>query len=298
MLDVRRLTLLREVSLRGSMTAAARELSYSHSAVSQQLALLEKEAGIPLLEKVGRNVRLTPAGEDLVRSTEAVLTALERAESDLAAFHERPQGVVRLVAFATISRTVVMAAMATLATDHPGLEVRLRVADPEVAVPLLVSRQVDIVLTDAFPGTEPSPATGIDQLLLGRDPVRGYLPSGVADDAAALPDVPWIMEPRASAATQWALRVCRERGFEPRIVHESSDLLLHLQMVERGLAAAFLPDLVVRESGGSTILPSPALPADQHRSIHLLIRHGAGSRPSTIAVRTALRQAFDEQMRH
>ena len=117
MLDVHRLTLLREVKLLGSMSAAARELAYSHSAISQQLGVLEKETGVILLEKVGRNVKLTPAGEELVRNTEAILAAIERAESDLATSHQRAQGVVTVAAFATISRSVMPTAMAELARN-------------------------------------------------------------------------------------------------------------------------------------------------------------------------------------
>ena len=153
MLDLHRLTLLREVKLHGSMSAAARELGYSHSAISQQLGVLEKETGVVLLEKVGRSVRLTPAGEELVRNTEAILAAIERAESDLATAHERAHGVVTVAAFASISRSVMPAAVADLARKFPGLDVRLRREEPEVAVMQLMSRQVDAVVTDAFPGT-------------------------------------------------------------------------------------------------------------------------------------------------
>lgn len=289
--------LLREVWLRGSMTAAARELSYSHSAVSQQLALLERESGTPLLEKVGRNVRLTPAGEELVRNTEAILAAVERAESDLVAFHEQPRGVVRLAAFATISRSIMPGALTTLAERHPDIDVRLQVADPEAAVPRLTSRQVDVVITDSYPGTETIASGGVHRTAIGRDPVRGYLPEGVDDrDFERLRDVPWVMEPRGAASTQWALRVCRERGFEPAIAHESSDLLFHLRMVEHGLAAAFLPDMVVREFR-SPLRPSSSLPSDQHRTIHLLVREGSGERAALLAVRDAVATEFAHAMR-
>ncbi|WP_040165924.1 LysR family transcriptional regulator [Microbacterium gorillae] len=291
MLDLHRLRLLREVKLRGSMSAAARELSYSHSAISQQLALLEKETRVVLLERVGRNVKLTPAGEELVRNTEAILAAVERAESDLASAHERPQGIVTVAAFATISRTVMPRVLSALAEDYPGLDVRLQLHDPEEAVVRLIARQVDAVITDSFPGTEPD-APGIHATALGDDPVRGYLPAGVTDASpAALRDVRWAMEPRTSAATQWALRVCRERGFEPLVAHESSDLLFHLRMVEAGLAAAFLPDIVLRESG-SSLQPSAALPTGEHRGIVFLTRAGSEDRPALTVIRDAVGRAL------
>lgn len=298
MLDVHRLLLLREVRLRGSMTAAARELSYSHSAISQQLALLEREVGTALLQRVGRNVRLTPAGEDLVRSTEAILAAIERAEADLAAFDERPRGVVRVAAFASISRSIMPAALTALADEHPGLDVRMRLASPEAAVPRLTSRQVDMVITDAYPGTEALAADGVHLTAIGRDPIRGYLPDGVdGTDPERLRQVTWVMEPATAASTQWALRVCREHGFEPKVSHESTDLLFHLRMVEHGLAAAFLPDMVLRESG-SSLTASSLLPSNQHRTIHLLVREGSETRPALAAVRNAVVAAFATAMRH
>lgn len=294
MLDVHRLTLLREVKLHGSMSAAARELAYSHSAISQQLGVLEKETGVILLEKVGRNVKLTPAGEELVRNTEAILAAIERAESDLATSHERAHGVVTVAAFATISRSVMPAAMAELARNFPGLDVRLRREEPETAVMQLMSRQVDAVVTDAFPGTQGAPDGGIHTTVVGQDPIRGYLPHGVAfEDFGQLRNARWVVEPLTAASTQWALRVCRERGIEPVIAHVSSDVLFHLRMVEHGLAAAFLPDMVVREAG-SDVVPSSWLPSDQHRSIQFLVRAGSEHSVALVAVREAIVQAFQQ----
>lgn len=275
------------------MSAAARELNYSHSAISQQLALLEREVGVALLERVGRAVKLTPAGEDLVRNTEVILAAVERAESDLALAHERPQGVVTVAVFATIARSVMPAVLADLAERLPALDVRLRLCDPDDAVARLVARKVDAVITDAFPGTPgpagvPGPGGGIHSTLLGADPVRGYLPPGVDGARGDLHGVPWVMEPRETASAQWAMRVCRERGFEPHVVHESSDVLFHLRLVERGLAAAFLPDMVVREAG-TALVPSSELPSDQERGIVFLSRAGAEERPALVAVREAVR---------
>lgn len=293
MLDLHRLMLLREVRQHGTMSAAARELAYSHSAISQQLALLEREAGVVLLEKVGRNVKLTSAGEELVRNSEAIFAAVERAESDLAKAHSRPQGVVTVAAFATISRIVLPKALAMLARHVPGLEVRLRLADPDQAARQLVARQVDAVLTDSYPGT-PSSGGGLDATVLGDDPVRAYLPDPIMDgDLEQLRRVPWIMEPLASGSTQWALRVCRERGFEPIVAHESADLLFHLRLVEQGLAAAFLPDMVLQEAG-SRLSPSTWLPVDQHRSILFLVRSGSQDSPPLVAIRDAVAGALRE----
>jgi molybdate transport repressor ModE-like protein len=291
-LDLHRLTILREIKLSGSMTAAARKLSYSHSAISQQMAQLERDAGVPLLDRVGRNVVLTSAGEELVRNTEAILAAMERAESDLASALQRPAGVVTVAAFPTISRAVVPAALALLARRFPGLDVRLRTCDPEEAVKRLVARQVDAVFTDAYPGTETT-TSGVHVTVLGNDPIRCYLPDPAMDgDFDRIRTVPWVMEPGLTSATQWALRVCRERGFEPMIAHESADLLFHLRMVEEGLAAAFLPDMVVRE-GHSTLTPCTSMPIDQQRTLGFVVRAGAEQRPQLTVVRDAVAEVLN-----
>lgn len=297
MLDIHRLRLLREVKLYGSMSAAARSLSYSHSAISQQLAQLERETGVKLLERIGRNVHLTPAGEELVLNTEAILAAIERAEADLASSHERPQGSITLAAFASISRAVLPSALARLAAQHPLLQVNVSRHEPEEALLRLVSRQVDAVITDSFPGTSAGSTVDLHTTILGQDPVRGYLPAGLEmSDAEAVRRLPWVMEPHGTAASHWALRVCRERGFEPRVAHVSTDVLFHLRMVEQGLAAAFLPDLVMQETG-SRLQPSSWLPADQRRTILFITRRGSEHHPGFEALREALLQAFAEMDR-
>lgn len=294
MLDLNRIRLLREVSLHGSMSAAARSLSYSHSAISQQLAQLERETGVKLLERAGRNVQLTPAGRELVRNTETVLAALEKAESDLAASHRRAQGAFTVATFASISRAVIPAALVRLAQAHPELEVRIQRYEPEAAIVRLASRQVDAIITDSFPGTSSGSANGLHTTILGQDPIRGYLPPGLGiPDEQAAATLPWVMEPAESAAAQWALRVCRERGFEPRVQHVSSDVLFHLRMVERGLAAAFLPDMLLAETG-SRLQPSSWLPADQRRTLLLIARKGS---EDNLAL-TAVRQALEAELEH
>lgn len=295
MLDVHRLVLLRAVAMHGSITAAARELGYSHSAVSQQLALLERETASKLVEKAGRTVRLTPVGLDLVRNTEAVLAALEHAETELAASMEQPRGSVTVAVYSSLGRLVMPAALQALHRDFPRLEVRVRRLDPQEAVVQLAARRVDAVVTDAFPGTQLTPVGGIEVRELGSDPVRGYVPAQVTN-AEHLDGIPWVMEPADAPSTHWALRVTRERGIEPRIVHESSDMLFHLRMVEAGLAAAFLPDLVVREAH-SDLEPSPLLPVERVRRILLLTRAGAGDQPALAAVGDAVSIALRQQVR-
>ncbi|MDV3123995.1 LysR family transcriptional regulator [Mycobacterium sp. 21AC1] len=293
MLDVHRLVLLREVQLRGTITAAAQALSYSHSAVSQQLGLLEKEAGVPLLEKVGRGVRLTQAGEDLARHAEDIMAILERAESDLAARDTTVRGVLRLGAFTTISRTVVPRVICTLERQYPELDIRYRQVEPETGLLLLSSRRIDVLIADSYPGMSVSVPADLNVDLLTRDPIRVYLPAGV--DVAALDGLRrlrWVFEPSGSEAHAWTRAVCQRHGFEPDIAYESADLLFHLRLVQAGLAAAFLPDSFVRDADVEAA-PTALLDTDQLRDISLICRAGAERRPSIIACR----DAFVEHLR-
>lgn len=130
MLDVRRLRLLRELARRGTIAAVAEALTFSPSAVSQQLGVLEREAGLPLLERTGRGVRLTPAGQNLVRHAEAVLERLEQADADLAEARGGLAGALRIGAFPTATRAIVPAALIALARRHPGLEPMVSETDP------------------------------------------------------------------------------------------------------------------------------------------------------------------------
>src|SRR5450432_799776 len=130
MLDIRRLRLLRELSLRGTITAVAEALAFTPSAVCQQLSVLEREAGVPLLQRTGRRVVLTPAGLNLVHHAEAVLERLEQATADLAGARHGLAGPLRIGTFPTATRAMVPAALAILARQHPGLEPMVSEIDP------------------------------------------------------------------------------------------------------------------------------------------------------------------------
>lgn len=287
MLDVHRLVLLREVHLRGSMTAAARALSYTHSSVSQQLGLLEKEAGVPLLEKVGRGVRLTQAAEELVCRVDDILAILERAESDLATSDQEVRGTLRLAAFSTVSRTTVPQVIGTLQQRHPVLDLRYQQVEPEDGLLLLSSRRIDVLVADSYPGTSESQPTDVHVEVLTRDPIRAYLPPGMsADTLEDLRSIRWVLEPTGTEANNWVRGWCQRSGFEPEAAYESADLLFHLRMVQAELAAAFLPDLLVRDACAQ-LTPSPLLDADQHRDISLLCRIGAERHPAVVACRDA-----------
>jgi DNA-binding transcriptional LysR family regulator len=288
MLDLHRLRLLRELKHRGTLAAVAAALSYSPSSISQQLSLLETEVGVPLLEPVGRRVRLTPQAEILVDHTEALLERLERAEADVAASLTRLTGTLRVASFQTAALALIPAALTSLRTAHPGLRAHVTQLEPERALPALLARDFDLVIAEEYPGIpNPRPAE-LEQEDLCGDTLR--LASLAGTDLPALAGQPWIMEPEGSAARQWAVTLCRDAGFEPDVRFESPDLLLHLRLVEQGHAAAFLPDLVWR--GRPPTLALGHLPEErQARRLFTVVRRGSGEHPAIRAGRRALLRA-------
>lgn len=236
MYDLHRLRLLRELKHRGTLAAVAAALSYGPSSISQQLSLLQTEVGVPLLESVGRRVRLTPQAEILVAHTEALLERMERAEADIASSLAELTGTIRLATFQTAALALVPVALTLLREAHPRLRVHLIQVEPETALPALVARDFDLVVAEEYPGS-PAPRAGeLDYEDLCVDSMRLALPAAVRDRTQPhqLADHPWIMEPEGSVARHWAMSLCRQAGFEPDVRFESTDVLLHLRLVREG----------------------------------------------------------------
>lgn len=299
--DLHRLRLLRELKHRGTLAAVAAALSYSPSTVSQQLSQLESEAGVRLLEPAGRRVRLTEQAEILVAHTEAVLERLERAEADIAASVAGLTGTLRVAAFQTAALVLLPAALTLLHAAHPGLRVHLTQSEPEQALPALLARDFDLVVSEEFPG-RPHPRTdGLEHEPLCDDPLRLALPPGTDAPSAPMAALraaagrPWAMEPEGSAARRWTLTLCREAGFEPDVRFESPDLLLHLRLVEQGHAVAFLPDLA--HGGRPPTVPLRTLPGGPARALSTAVRRGRGGHPAIRACRAALRAAAEGSCR-
>ncbi|MFD8557261.1 LysR substrate-binding domain-containing protein [Streptosporangium canum] len=181
MLDVRRLRLLRELSYRGTIAAVAEAMTFTPSAVSQQLAALEREAGVALLERTGRRVTLTPAGVALVGHAEAVLERLEQASAELAAAHTGLVGAIRVGAFPTATRTILPAALAALGRDHPGLEPMVDEIDPAEVAPRLRTGDLDVALVHEYDFVPAIPDLALDTEPLLEEPM--YLASGDGGDS-------------------------------------------------------------------------------------------------------------------
>src|ERR671932_1165098 len=170
MLDVRRMRVLREVARRGSFSAAAESLAYTQSAVSQQIAALEREAGTRLVERSARGVRLTDAGRALVEHADAILARLADAEAELEAIAGLRGGRLRLASFPSAGATIMPEAIARFRERHPAVELTLEPAEPEPSIAKLRAGEVDIAL-DITPGFRPPADDGIERVHLLDDPM-------------------------------------------------------------------------------------------------------------------------------
>src|SRR4051812_33633080 len=254
MLDLRRLRLLRELNARGTIAAVADALQFTPSAVSQQLAMLERETGVRLLERAGRSVRLTDPALVLVEHADALLERAERAEADLAAAAGTVSGRGRIAGFQSVALRLALPAMEALAADAPRLRCEFVEAEPEQALPALALGDVDLVLGDEWQHQPWRLLAGLERHELLADPVRLVLPARHAAarrhrDAVPLAELAGEGWATGHAAMGWeevTQRTCRELGgFEPDIRHRTNDATVSLALVARGLAVTMLPELAL-----------------------------------------------------
>ncbi|GAA3873006.1 LysR family transcriptional regulator [Saccharothrix violaceirubra] len=281
MLDVRRLRLLRELSRLGTIAAVAELLAYTPSAVSQQLAALEREAGVALLERTGRRVTLTPAAHGLVVRTEAILAELERAAADLAVARTTLTGTLRIGAFPTAVRTILPPALVALSRDHPGLELRIGELDPADVPDALRSGVLDIGLLQDY-GHAPVAPPDLDSEPLLTETV--LLASTDGGDLADHRDSPWIVALPGTLCHDMTMRACEAAGFHPRVRHYTDDFGALLALVAADQGVAFVPDLGTVGAPASVLLrPLPII-----RCTATAYRRGSAGRPGIAAARAAL----------
>jgi DNA-binding transcriptional LysR family regulator len=251
MLDVKRLRVLREVAAKGSFSAAAESLAYTQSAISQQIAALEREAQTKLVERSARGVRLTEAGRALVRHADVILARLADAEAELEAIAGLRGGRLRLMSFATAGATIMPRAIALFRERHPFVELSLEPAEPADALDSLRGGDCDIAMTiDApFLNVEDD---GIDRVHVLDDPMYVVLPQN--HPLAHKPRIkleelaadPWIGGSSGGCPdTLILLRACNAAGFEPKIAFHSDDYLAIQGFIAAGMGVSLIPDLAL-----------------------------------------------------
>lgn len=291
MLDLRRLRLLREVKLRGTLAEVASALSYSPSAVSQQLTLLEKEVGVPLLRKSGRKVTLTPQAEILISHTSKVLEILEEAEVEVTASFEKPSGLVRLAVFQSAALALMPQALTIVRTEYPELRVEVTQQEPEAALHATWTRDFDLVIAEEYPGHAAPRHPELDRVDLTTDSIRLGVSSELKKrhEIASLSDtadLPWVMEPRGTASRHWAEQACRQAGFEPDVQFETADIQAHIRLVESGNAVALLTGLAwVGRQASVDLIDLDKLP---RRTIFTAARTASAQSPAILACREVL----------
>ncbi|NGO67713.1 LysR family transcriptional regulator [Streptomyces boncukensis] len=290
MLDVRRLRLLRELALRGTIAAVAEALAFSPSAVSQQLSALEREAGVPLLERTGRRVVLTPAGQRLAAHAEAVLERLERAGAELAATRGGPTGPLRIGAFPTAARALLPPALAALAVAHPRLEPAVEEVDAVDVPDALRARELDVVLVHEYDLLPAEPEDGVETEPVCEEPVFLAEPdTGGASRGGSLVirrDEPWIVGRRGTLCHTMALRACEAAGFRPRIRHLVDEYPTVLALVAARQGVALVPRLGAVDPPEGVRLT----PVAMRRRIGVAYRAGSALHPSVAALTHALRR--------
>lgn len=292
MIDFRRLRLLRELAYRDTIAAVAVAMNYTPSAVSQQLAILEREAGVSLLERAGRRVRLTAAARTLVEHAESVLAVLESAESALAAARQGVTGDLRLGAFPSAARSLLPPALVALGRDHPNLRLTLEEYDPAQAAEAVRTNELDAALTHDYdlvpvaehPALESTVVLTEAMLLATAEP-----PSDPGDPVGSFRDADWIMGKATNLCGLAARRICETAGFQARIRHVTDDFPTALALVAAGQGQALLPGLGAQNPPPGVVLS----PLPVKARVAVVHRRGAATHPAIAAFTTAVRAAVD-----
>jgi DNA-binding transcriptional LysR family regulator len=300
MYDVRRLRLLRELAARGTVTAVAEALKYTPSAVSQQLAQLERDAGVALLERAGRGVRLTEAGRRLAGHADAILARMEAAEADLAGLSGGPAGRLRIGCFQTAAGALVLPALATLQARHPGVRSEIVDVEAEEALPGLRLGEYDAVVAEEYEHVPRRRDPALERSELGHDRMLIALPGShplAGQERIALADLAgerWVTSREHTLFAAMLARACRaEGGFEPEILHRTNDLRLLFELVAATGAVALAPSLGRGWLVPGVVLRPPAGPPLERR-LFIAVRRGTSAHPALKALHEALTQRARE----
>jgi DNA-binding transcriptional LysR family regulator len=300
MLDTHRLRLLREFAERGTIAATAAALGYTPSAVSQQLAALEREAGAVLLDRTARAAELTDAGRRLADHAERILAMVEAAEADLSS--AGPVGRVTVTAFPTAA-VAFGPALVRRVRAHPGLTLLLRETQRDEGLRLVRTGEVDVALVADWSGRLASSESGVNSALrfyrLIRDPVVLVLPRGhpAADpsrpvDLDRLRDESWLAAPTGEPSRRAVDRLLASTGGMPPAPWEFEGLSTILSLVARGIGIAALPRLTLAV-GGRRVAVRELPGTDQARDVFAVARASSVRRPSVAVMLAALDAAAE-----
>lgn len=297
MLDPRRLAVLREFATQGTIARTAEALSFTPSAVSQQLSQLQRESGVALFRRAGRRLELTDVGWTLADRAGELLARLEEVEAELARAAGDVRGTVRVAAFQTALRALVLPAIDRLAATHPSLRMELVELEAEESLPLAARGGVELAIAEEYEHAPRPHVAGLERAYLDPDEMVLALP--VAHPAAAgdpvplaeLRDLAWATGHAGTAFSDMVTRICRAvGGFEPDVRHRVSDMDVLLGLVAGGRTAALVPMLgrPERESG---VAVRRIAQGSFRRALFVAMRASDRARPATAAAVAAIEDA-------
>jgi DNA-binding transcriptional LysR family regulator len=294
MLDIRRMQVLRAVITSGSITAAARNLGYTPSAISQQLSTLEREAGVELLERVGRGVRATPAGTLLSEHAEVLSAQLSKAEAALTELKEGRTGRLAIRYFGTAGASFVPPAVAAVRREFPGIRLDLKLIEPEDPMPEVETGKADVAIV-VSPRPRPT-AKGVELVHLLDDPYRVVLPRThplarrSELDLAELADESWIGTEWPGPCRDTVLDACAAAGFTPNFAVEAEDYQTAQGFVAAGLGVSLVPELALGTPNAGVVARKIGRP-EPFRAIHAAIAAHAREQPAVRRLLAVLREA-------
>lgn len=295
MFDLDRLRLLRELKHRGTMIAVAEAYRLTSSAVSQQLATLEREAGVKLFERVGRRVRLTAEGVRLAAHAEEILRAVEAAALDLGASREKPRGILELACFPSFAKAHLLPAVIRARKRYPELAVVLHDLEPADSIEAVRSGSCHLAVSFAYSLVPRPDVPGLTVVPLLQESILLALPKErrwrSSVELGALKDEDWIVGSRGPDDLQLAERACAAAGFAPRVTHMVDDYELVLQMVAAGLGIGFVPELGLHYPSARRVTLRKVVGPPLHRRIYALTRSGLADSPLVKAVLSELPRA-------
>jgi DNA-binding transcriptional LysR family regulator len=293
MIDVRRLRVLRALADRSTVAAAADALHLSPSAVSQQLAALEREVGQPVVERRGRGLVLTGAGEILLEHAHALFAQLERAEADVAAHGRGELGTIVVGAFPTALAAVAAPAVEALAASHPGLRVTLLDVESPHCFAALADERIDLAISMESASAPPPDDPRFARRPLLDDPLDAALPAGhplsgrSAIALEALAGETWVGPSAGTSCLEVTLAGCATAGFTPRLTHRTNDFTTLMTFVAAGLGVALVPRLAQGQiPDGVALVPLRGDPPA--RRVFAATRRGSDARPIVAALLDAL----------
>lgn len=296
-MSIQQLRMLREVAMRGTIVAAAQSLGYTPSAISQQLGGLERSTGVAVLERVGRNVRLTDAGRELVRHAGDLLTSLEAARTAMEQVAGEVQGTFEISVYESVAVTLLVPLLERLAVEHPDLRIRTRQLDVEPAAEAVAAGTIDVAFTLDYAHAPMSQRAGVSCMSLLEDVFYLVVPDDDPIASASAPleavaDRAFVSPSLSSSCGSGVVVACRAAGFEPDIAHQIDDYPTTMRLVAAGAGVALVPSLgLVTLPRGVRVV---AIERPFSRTIQIAYRTASAERPAVVAVRDALAAVVDD----